>query len=169
MKSKFVQYYVEGEDEEKLINILKTDMGVIRPGKVQKLNVVECEVTNARLMTLRPETMVVLVFDTDTGHVDILNRNLEKLEKCSTISEIVTIPQVLNLEQELVRSCNIKKVVELLGSKSKKEFKADLIRVTNLASKLREHHFDIKRFWCEQPPFPYQNIDNLSEKVKLFS
>lgn len=47
MKSEFVQYFVEGEDEKKLINVLKTDLRVIRPGKVQKLNVVECEFTRA--------------------------------------------------------------------------------------------------------------------------
>lgn len=164
-----MQYYVEGEDEEKLINTLKTDFGAIRPGKVQKLNVVECELTNARLMTLCPGTMAVLVFDTDTGHADILNRNLERLKRCSAVSEIVTIPQVPNLEQELVRSCDIKRAVELLGSKSKKEFKADLIRVTNLANKLREHHFDINQFWCGLPPPPYQNIANLSKKIKIVS
>ena len=79
MKSKFVQYYVEGEDEEKLINVLKTDLKAIRPGKVQKLNVVAHEITNARLMTLRSGTMVVLVFDTDAGNINILNRNLAVL------------------------------------------------------------------------------------------
>lgn len=167
MKSKFVQYYVEGEDEEKLINVLKTDLGVIRPGKVQKLNVIEHTLTNAILMTLRPKTMVVLVFDTDTGKTDILNKNLEKLKKCSVISEIITIPQVSNLEDELVRSCDIKKITELLGSKSIKEFKADFIRVKNLPQKLKEHRFNIKKLWCEQPSHPYQDIINQSEKIKL--
>lgn len=167
MKSRFVQYYVEGEDEEKFIHVLKTDLGVIRPGKVQKLNVIEHDVTNARLMTLRPGTMVVLVFDTDTGQTNILNKNLEKLKRCSAVSEIVTIPQVSNLEAELVRSCNIKKITELLNSKSRKEFKADLIRTKNLAGKLKEHQFDINQLWCRQPLPPYQNIKNQSEKVKL--
>lgn len=167
MKSKFVQYYVEGEDEEKLINVLKTDLSAIRPGKVQKLNVVTNEIPNARLIPLHSGTMVVLVFDTDAGNINILNRNLEKLKKCPYVSEIVTIPQVLNLEQELVRSCNIKRAAELLGSKSTKDFKSDFIRVSNLADKLREHQFDIRRLWCGKPPSPYQSIENLSEKVKL--
>ena len=127
MKSNFVQYYVEGEDEEKLINVLKTELKAIRAGKVQKLNVVTQNLTNARLMTLRPGTMVVLVFDTDAGNIDILNRNLKALKKCPAVSEIVTIPQVPNLEQELVRSCGIKRATELLDSKSKKDFKSDFI------------------------------------------
>lgn len=167
MKSKYVQYYVEGENEEKFINILKTDLCVIRPGKVQKLNVVEREFTDARLMALPPRTMVVLVFDTDTSNTDILDKNLKKLQTCSSISEIVTIPQVPNLEAELVCSCNINNITELLNSESKKKFKSDFIRVTNLANKLREHHFDIKKLWCGTPTSPFQKIRNQSEKVKL--
>lgn len=166
LTSKYVQYYVEGEDEKKLINVLKTDLGVIQSGKVQKLNVVECEIPNSRLTALKYETIVVLVFDTDTGHVDILNKNIKKLEECPAVSEIVTIPQVQNLEQELVRSCNIKRAVDLLGSKSEKEFKSDFVRVTNLARKLKDHQFDIKKLWSESPPHPYHNIDNKSERIK---
>lgn len=167
MKSKFVQYYVEGEDEEKLVNVLKTQLGLIRPGKVQKLNVVEQEITNIRLRTLKQGTMVVLVFDTDTGNVDILKKNIKTLEACSSVSEIVLIPQVANLEAELVRSCNIRKIEELLNSRSRKDFKSDLISVTNLANKLREHQFDINLFWNRRPASPYQDIENQAVKVKL--
>lgn len=166
MKSNYVQYYVEGEDEEKLISILKSKLGVIRPGKVQKLNVVEHEITDARLRTLSRGTMVVLIFDTDTGHVDILNRNLKKLEACSSISEVVTIPQVPNLEGELVRSCNIRNIEALLNSKSRGEFKSDFIRASNLEKKLQEHQFDINLLWSRRPAPPYQDIENQSSKVK---
>ncbi|MCM1118173.1 MAG: hypothetical protein NC543_02290 [bacterium] len=167
MRSKFIQYYVEGEDEEKFIRILKSDLGLIQPGKVQKLNVIDHDLSGARLMTLRPGTMIVLIFDTDTEQVNILNRNLEKLKMCPAVSEIVTIPQIFNLEDELIHSCDIKKITELLGSKSKKEFKANLIRTNNLANKLREHRFDINLLWCRQPFPPYQNIKNQAEKIKL--
>lgn len=167
MKSEYVQYYVEGEDEEKLINVLKTELRLIRSGKVQRLNVVEREFTNARLMLLRPKTMVVLVFDTDTNKVATLNRNLKILKKCSNVSEVVTIPQKDSLEDELIRSCNIRKITDLLGSKSKEEFKSDIIQTTNLAKKLMEHQFDIKQFWSCQPLPPYQNIINQADKIKL--
>ena len=167
MKSKYVQYYVEGEDEEKLINVLKTDLKVIRPGKVQKLNVVTHKLTDARLIPLRAGTMVVLVFDTDRKDTGILNQNLALLKKCSAVSEIVTVPQVPNLEQELVRSCRIKKAEELLDSRSRKDFKADFIHISNLANKLKEHQFDIGRLWCGNPPAPYQGVKNQSDKIKL--
>lgn len=167
MKSKYVQYYVEGDDEKKLVDVLKTDLRLIKPGKVQKLNVVEQEITDIRLRTLKQGTMVVLVFDTDTGNVEILKRNIKKLEACPLVSEIVLIPQVANLEAELVRSCDIKRVEELLNSKSKGEFKSDLIRITNLAQKLQEHQFNINLFWNSTPAQPYHDIVNQAAKVKL--
>lgn len=169
MKSKFVHYYVEGSDEKKFIHTLKTDLNAIRPGKVDVLNVVTHKFTNDRLMTLSRGTMVVLIFDTDTGSADILNENLESLRSCPAVSEIVTIPQVHNLEDELVRSCDIKAAQDLLGSKSRSDFKTDLIRVTNLAQKLTAHKFDINLLWSQTPPSPYQAISNTSEKIKIAS
>lgn len=167
VKSKFVQYYVEGDDEKKLVDVLKTDLGFIKSGKVQKLNVVEQEITDVRLRTLKRGTMVVLVFDTDTGNVDILKKNIKTLEACPSVSEVVLIPQVANLEAELVRSCNIRKIEELLNSRSKGDFKRDLISVTNLGKKLQEHQFDMNLFWSGRPASPYQNIENQAAKVKL--
>ena len=167
MKNKYIQYYVEGETEVKLINVLKTELKVIRAEKVQKMNVVDNMFTDARLMTLRAGTMVVLVFDTDTGNVDTLNKNLEKLRKCSAISEFVTIPQNPNLEGELVYSCAIKSIRELLDSKSNEKFKSDIIRTTNLTSKLMRHDFDIKKFWSHDPPSLYKGIKNMADKIRL--
>ena len=68
-KGSFIQYYVEGEDEEKILSVLKTDLQLITPGKISKFNAVQNKVTKARLMNLRPDTTVVLVFDTDTDNV----------------------------------------------------------------------------------------------------
>ena len=36
-KIKYYQYFVEGEDERKLINTLKSDMGMVEPSKVPSL------------------------------------------------------------------------------------------------------------------------------------
>ena len=33
------QYYVEGEDEEKIVKVLKTELRLIEPGKIEKFNV----------------------------------------------------------------------------------------------------------------------------------
>lgn len=92
MRKNIIQYYVEGEDDKKVIDTLKTEMGLIKPGKVQVLNVVTEEITDLRLRALSPGTTVVLVFDVDAGSVDILNRNVTKLNSCSVVANVVTIP-----------------------------------------------------------------------------
>ena len=167
MKSKYVLYYVEGDDEVKLINVLKSNLRVIKSGKVQKLNVLQQEITTARLRAIKPETMIVLVFDTDTTNLEILKENLKILKSCNLVSEVVTIPQFHNLEEELIRSCNIKNITQLLNSKSRTEFKTDLIRVSNLDKKLKDHDFDITRFWSQKPQPPYDEIPNQSERIKI--
>lgn len=167
MKNGIIQYYVEGADEEALVKTLTSKLRVIRPGKVQKLNVVNSDITDARLRTLAPKTTVVLIFDTDTGQREILDRNIRRLKKCPSVSEVILIPQVPNLESELIRSCDIKQITDLLNSKSVGDFKSDFKRITNLDSKLQEHHFDIHRLWTGRPPIPYQNIENQSSKIKL--
>ena len=58
----YIQYYVEGEDEEKLLSVLKTDLQAIIPGKIGKFNAVQDRITRARLMNLRSDTTVVLVY-----------------------------------------------------------------------------------------------------------
>lgn len=166
-KDRNVQYFVEGEDEKKLVNTLKNDLKVIIPGKVQTLNATQKIISDLVLRTFKKGTIVVLVFDTDTANLNILNSNIKKLEKCTSVSEIITIPQVRNLEDELVYSCNIKKITELLNSRSVSDFKSEFIHITNLGSKLKEHCFDIIRFWSRNPGAPYQEIVNKSNRVKL--
>lgn len=167
MKSRYVLYYVEGDDEKKLLEVLKTDLRLIKPGKIQKLNVTTQEITAARLRTLSCDTMVVLVFDTDAGNVEILMSNIRTLESCKAVSDVVIIPQVPNLEGELVRSCDIRNIKELLNSKTNGEFKSDIMSVSNLAKKLQEHKFDIQVFWSGVPTGAYQDVDNQAVKVKI--
>ena len=166
MKVNYIQYYVEGECEEKLINTLKSELMVVKTGKVQVFNVVEKEITNARLITLRPGTMVVLIFDTDTGNIETLNNNINKLSKCSSVVDLVLIPQVKNMEDEIVNSCAIRNIKELLGSRSNEEFKSDFIKATNLADKLKSKGFNINLIWNRNPGAPYQDIINRAEKIK---
>lgn len=159
-------YYVEGEDEEKLLSVLKTDMQLITPGKIEKLNVVQKSITNARLMQLRNNTTVVLVFDTDTKSTDILLKNIALLKRCPSVKQIICIPQVQNLEDELIRCCDIRQIKELLGSKSNSEFKHDLLAERNLKGKLLQHKFDINLFWSSQPQNAFRTIKNEGFKVK---
>ena len=143
-KNANVQYFVEGEDEKKLVNTLKNDLKVIIPGRVQIKNVVQDIVSDMILRTFKQGTIVVLIFDTDTNNTDTLNKNISNLKKHRNVANIITIPQVKNLEDELIYSCNIRRITELLNSRSVSNFKSDLIHITNLDSKLIQHQFDIK-------------------------
>ncbi len=165
-KSQYYQYFVEGEDEKKLVNTLKSDLELILPGKVQVFNVAQDMLTKLRIGNLKTGTKVVLIFDTDAGNLSVLKDNIAFLNKASAVSEVITIPQVYNLEDELIRACNIKQIKELLGSKSAKEYKHDLIKAKNLAQKLKDHQFDLEKFWCSRDDNIYKEIENRANKIK---
>ncbi len=165
-KTAHFQYYVEGDDETKLLSEFKTNMNLIIPGKIEKFNVVQEVLTKIRLMQLQGNTTVILVFDTDVGSPAILNKNITLLEKCSAVKQVVCIPQVENLEDELIRSCNIKQIKELLGSNSNKDFKHDLIIEKNLKDKLSHHNFDMDIFWSSQPNNCFKKVKNEAALIK---
>jgi hypothetical protein len=137
------QYYVEGETDAVLLRALKTDMQCIVPGKIKVFNVVEEEFTRARLMTLKHKTNVVLLFDTDTLNASILKKNMKFLSNQSMIGHVYCLPQVNNLEDELIRTCNISKIRELLSSKTDTDFKTDFCKCTTIKQALERHDFSI--------------------------
>ena len=67
MANNIYHYYVEGDDEKKVIDTLKTSMQLIISGKVDVFNVIERKFTRNQIMRLKQGTIVVLVFDTDTN------------------------------------------------------------------------------------------------------
>lgn len=83
MADKNYVYYVEGQCEEKLLKILKTDMRLIQPGKVIKRNVIQDKLRQAQLKTLKKGTTAVLVLTqiqtTRTFYLKISNYSNEKL------------------------------------------------------------------------------------------
>lgn len=161
------QYYVEGEDERKLINTLKTDFQVVVPGKVDVFNVTTKIITNARLIAIKPKTTVILVFDTDVGDDKILRQNIAIFKECKSVIDIVTIPQCFNLEDELVNSCKIKTVTELFGSQGFRKFKSDFIKASNLPLKLKEKEFDVSKLWSRDGMGKFKGIENQSSKIKV--
>lgn len=166
-QSKYYHYFVEGEDEEKLIQVLKTDLRLIVPGKVQKFNVVEQKLTRLRLMFLKEGTTVVLVFDTDTGKVDILKENIAFLKKEGIVYDVLCITQVKNMEDELKRSCNVKQIKDLTGSRSNKDFKHDFIRDGAICQKLVRRGFDFNKFWNMTADNEFSCISNDANKIKI--
>ena len=113
MANNIYHYYVEGDDEKKVIDTLKTSMQLIISGKVDVFNVIERKFTRNQIMRLKQGTIVVLVFDTDTNQVDTL------------------------LEQH-----------------------------KNLSNALKTHGFNIEKFWCKDPSYPFDTIKNESLSIK---
>lgn len=165
-KKEIYQFYVEGEDEKKVIEVLKKDMKVIVSGKVDVLNVVQQEIKLPRIRTLKAGTIVILVYDTDVEKVDLLERNIQRLNSSKHIKRVVCVPQVGNLEDELVRATNVRQVIDLLSSETLTDFKRDLIRCTNLDKKLLDSGFDISKLWCMIPDNKFSAYGNSSKLIK---
>lgn len=159
-------YLVEGEDEKKLVRTLITDMGLILPGKVRVLNVVQEKITRTQAVSFGELANIILVFDTDCDNSAILNSNIKLLKSLSNVQNVYCIPQVRNLEDELLRSCKIRTIRELTSSKSNTDYKKDLIRMTNLASHLKTSGFDIKIFWNRVPSGTFSGIPNDASKIR---
>lgn len=143
--NKVFQYYVEGPCERKIIEELKK-YGYIAPGKISVKNVQQELLSNLHLRSLRKGTTIILVFDTDVVNKDILNNNLRLLNQYD-FKDVYCVLQVNNLEDELIKSTDIKDIKELLNSKSNSDFKKDLIDEKNLIKKLNFHKFDINKMW----------------------
>ena len=164
-KNKRYQYYVEGECEKKLIEILKRN-NMILPGNVSVFNVIQNKFSNSRLANLSSHTVVVLVFDTDSDTDATLKENLWILQKYSTVREIWCIPQVKNLEDELLRSTDVHQIKDLIGCQSKSDFKREWLNDKRLFEKLKQHSFNYARFWSLDAEAPFASISNDANKVK---
>ena len=165
-KEKRYQYFVEGDTEKKLLNELIWEGNLIIPGPIRVFNVVQERLSSAMIASIPSNTTAILVFDTDTKKVDILKENLSKLERNKSVTETWCVMQVENLEDELIRSTDIKTIRELTDSKSNTEFKRDFIREKNLMAKLRNHNFNLAKMWITEPPKEYEGIENDGYKIK---
>ena len=159
------QYFVEGDTEKKLIEVLKTNSMIIS-GTVNIFNVIQKEFSTALLANLSKDTVVILVFDTDTNDDAKLRKNLQTLKKHPSVREYFCILQVKNLEDELVRATDVHDIRDLIGSKSESDFKRDWLREKRLIEKLRNHNFNYNVFWSSKADPPFSDIDNNAFRVK---
>lgn len=167
-KQDIYHYYVEGEDEKKLLEVLKRGFGCIESGKVDKLNVVQTKFSTARIRTLKPDTIVVLIYDTDVEDgLAILQYNVNFLNKQKGIKQVICIPQVKNLEEELLRACNIKHITELTKSDSKANYKRDFINCSNLSARLTACSFNVVKLWDRMPDNKFKCFGNDAKKIKI--
>lgn len=159
-----LHYFVEGETERKLIETIKNKY--LYSGKIKIINTIQNKVPNSILRTLERETVVVLVFDTDMEKIDILDENIRLIMSSNNVKDVICIPQIKNLEDELIYSTNINKIVDLLESKSKKDFKNDFNNCKNLMKKLENKEFKISKLWSRNAVDIYKKYKNDSEVIK---
>ena len=155
MIDKRLHYYVEGQCEKKLINEFKKQQTLILPGKVDVFNPVHELLTEIRLRLLPEQCTVALVFDTDIPNVAILKENLDILKRHRRVRKTLCVLQVHNLEDELRRATDVKDIRELLGDRNIQDFKGEFIAEKNLFGKLKQHHFDMDKFWVTEPDGVY--------------
>lgn len=167
MGNSFYKYYVEGECERVVVNALKNDLKMIFPGKVEVFNVNQEQFTNLRLRTLKKGSTVILVYDTDVGDEKCLQKNIDFLNSKSNVKNIICIPQVNNLEDELLNSCAIREIKEITKSKSNKNFKSDISNCSNFSSRLLSCGFDFSKFWMRKPNNSFKKHGNNSRKIRI--
>ena len=159
-----LHYFVEGENERKLIETIKNKY--LYSGKIKIINTIQNKIPNSILRTLERETVVVLVFDTDVEKIDILDENIKLIKNSNNVKDVICIPQIKNLEDELIYSTNINKIVDLLESKSKKDFKNYFNNCKNLMKKLEDKEFKISKLWSRNAVDIYKKYKNDSEVIK---
>lgn len=154
-------YYCEGEDDQKLIDALKSSPSKIQPGKSKKLNVVQNLIPKSILLGIKPDTNVVLIFDTDvTTNLDVVKKNIENIKKyCRGVK---------NLEDELVRCTDVKSVLELTKSKSLSNFKADFRKMKNeqCRNMLDRHKINVDRLWTTKASGEFEFVERNSSAIK---
>ena len=165
MSNKVYYYIVEGEVEKKIIDEIKHKY--IQSGKVLVKNPIQNKIPDTILRTLKLNTTVILVFDTDiTNNLDILDYNISKLSRQKNIKEVILIPQVKHMEDEIVYSTNINQIKDLLGTRSNSDFKIKVLDCSNLLLKLEQKSFDINKFWSKNAVNTFRKYTNQSLKIK---
>jgi hypothetical protein len=159
-------YFVEGKCEERLLNALKENPQKIQPGRIKIFNVVQERLPKSQLITIQAGTTVVLVFDTDVSRTDCLKENIKRLSTFCAKIKLVFLPQVLNIEDELVRCCEIKNVIELTHSRSNKDFKRDFCALKNVRAVLEKANLNIKSLWTENTPSEFAFVLKNSHEIK---
>ncbi len=162
-------YYVEGSCEQQLIAALKETPERLIPGKVKVFNVIQNVIPKSQLLSIQAGTTVVLVFDTDVFQVSNIIKNLELFERYCSNLRIIFLPQVMNLEDELVRCTDVKTVTELTKSTGIKNFKKDFckLRPKDCRLMLDRHNLDYVRLWMSKIPETFSFAESNGNQIKI--
>ena len=160
-------YYVEGECERQLINALKMSPEVLMPGKVKVYNVIQNLIPKSQLLSIQPRTTVALVYDTDVKDRKNLDKNVELIKKYTWNVIVINMMQVLDFEDEIEKSTDVKTAKDLTKSKSVSNFKTDFckMKAEECRNLLERHNFDINEIWASDPPAAFKDLEQGVSKV----
>ena len=169
MAAKYL-YFVEGECEKKFLKsfMLQKEPLFIQ-GKVEIFNVINARMSNAQARTIKNDTKVILVFDTDVENIDTLEENLKTLTNVANVkpNNIYLVLSVKCFEDELVYSCSkIKTINDLFKTKSSQEFKNKFINHADIVSKLETVGFDVNVIWTRGGHSPFDKYPNQGNRIK---
>ena len=169
MNYKKCLYYVEGQCEEQLINVLKAEPRRLTPGKVKVHNIIQEEIPRREVNMISQGTTVVFVYDTDVEKTDVLKKNIDHVMKYASQAKIVHLAQVRDFEDEIVRSTDVKKAQELTRSKSVSDFKTDFckMKIQECRSALERHRLDVSLLWSKKPPKEFGFVKQGGDTVKF--
>ena len=175
MRRMVFQYYAEGECEMNFLNTFmhaKNKTFLIRPGRIEKLNPVTEKISDVKAMTIKKDTKVVFVFDTDLERISILEENVKTLKRVARLTnkDILFVMSAKCFEDELVFSCqnisNIKALIKHFGSQGLNAYKTDFSKCKNLEDKLKQAGFDMKLMWSRPVNKPFDKYENSGEAIK---
>ena len=148
---------------------LKNKKSQILPGKSKILNVVQTLIPKSILLSIKPDSYVVLVFDTDvTTNLNVVKKNISNIKKYCTGVKIIYLLQVRNLEDELIRCTDVKSALELTKSKSLSNFKADFRKLKDEECKrlLERHKIGVAHLWATKAPADFDFAERNSDLIK---
>ena len=162
-------YYVEGPCEQQLIAPLKENPTKLIPGKIKVFNVIQNLIPKSQMLSIQTGTTVVLVFDTDVEQTAKLKKNLELLTRYCGELLIVFLPQVLNLEDELVRCTDVSSAADLTRSNSIRNFKTDFckLKVKDCRAMLDRHGLKTEKLWATKVPEAFSFVESNSSRIKV--
>lgn len=170
--NKSTVYYCEGEDDLKLINALKVSPGKILAGKAKKLNVIQNLIPKSILISIKPNSNIVFLFDTDVlTNLSVVKKNIDNIQRYCVGANLIFLLQVKNLEDELVRCTDMNNVLELTKSKSLHDFKTAFKNMKDNECRyaLERHNIDISKLWVTPAPAEFDFADRNSDQIKQLS
>lgn len=162
-------YFVEGECEEKFINIFKAPPHeYFLPGKVVVFNFINKRITNQRIALLEAGINIILVYDTDITNTSILKENIRKL-KNHNHKNIYHIQSIKTFEDEIVFATDIQNINSFYGTDGSHKFKTRFIRQdgASLTQKLESHNLDLDKIWSRKSNDDLFNIYYSEQAISL--